>query len=92
VVPINFEDGDTVAADRPVLLEAAAIWTLDGSRPSAKMEWRSDRQGKLGTGEQIWAQLEPGRHQLTISVERSKNCVGQCVVSLIAKSKIKSLK
>jgi hypothetical protein len=66
------------------LLEAVAISPRDGSVPPEKISWRSDKQGDLGTGEQIWVELKEGKHKLTVHGESAPDCVGKCMVTIHA--------
>lgn len=85
VIPLNLEDGTELPAGRPVLLEAAAISLRDGSLEPEKIVWASDIEGELGTGEQIWVELQEGNHTLLIRGVEAQDCIGECNLSIRAK-------
>ncbi len=64
-------DGDILAADAPVELNATASDPQDGDL-SGRISWRSSLDGYLGTCEPVWATLSPGTHTLTASVTDSQ--------------------
>lgn len=82
VTPLNFEDGDTLPAHRPILLEAVAISHRDGSLEPEQITWHSNIQGELGKGEQTWVELEEGNHTISIRGREADNCIGACVLSI----------
>jgi uncharacterized repeat protein (TIGR01451 family) len=64
--------GTTVEAGNPTVLRASAMDVEDGPLTGAQLMWTSDRDGLLGTGEELQlAALSVGRHLITFTATDS---------------------
>jgi hypothetical protein len=72
VFAIAPEDGGTVPAGIPVLLTATGYDAEDGPMEGDAVAWSSDRDGALGTSDQlVVTELSPGWHEITVTATDS---------------------
>lgn len=57
----------TIAPGTLLLLEGDGYDLEDGAMNEAALRWSSDRDGELGSGSQVLADLTPGQHVITLS-------------------------
>lgn len=65
---------DTFTGDEVLILEATALDMEDGQLPGTQLQWSSDINGSLGTGEVVLlntGSLSEGRHVISVSTEDS---------------------
>jgi hypothetical protein len=55
-----------LVSGQPIALSGLAHDFTNGPLHGAALAWRSDRDGKLGQGDQLEVRLSPGRHLLTL--------------------------
>lgn len=63
------ESGAVLEPDTPHLLQSTGFDAEDGPLPFDHFSWSSDIDGPLGQGRQLFAQLSPGHHSLTVTAE-----------------------
>jgi uncharacterized repeat protein (TIGR01451 family) len=70
---LNPTTGSTALPGDLVVLSGFGNDFEDGTLPELSLSWKSDRQGDLGTGEQIaTTSLDAGLHKITLTVTDSK--------------------
>jgi hypothetical protein len=77
------DDGATVTAGVPILLDGQAFHWEDPEREADTMTWRSSVDGQLGEGNRIDAALSPGLHEIVLTVE-SGDDRGEAFVAVTA--------
>ena len=76
-------DGDVIPVGEPVTLLAAAYDPEDGLLTGANIEWRSDRDGVLGTGDRLdLPGLSGGAHTITVTARDSSGAEGQATMKI----------
>lgn len=76
-----FDEGDAVT------LEGSASDPTEGSLSGASLEWSSDRDGTLGTGETVTASsLSGGPHAITLTATDSDGNTGSATVEILVES------
>ena len=55
----------------PILLSGGASDNLDGELSGESVRWHSDRDGELGTGNELYATLSVGEHLITLTAQNS---------------------
>ncbi len=71
----------TVLEGEPISLRAR-VRNSQGPLDSAQLQWTSDRDGELGTGSGLYAQLSAGTHLLTASITNGYGLVGSTSVTV----------
>jgi len=77
---ISPTDQDVANKGGVILLEGNGIDAEDGILPSTNLQWTSDKDGPLGTGNVINSELSKGSHNITLIVTDSMNETGTAVV------------
>lgn len=81
-------DGMTVSPNMPLMLTGYAFDWEDGPLSGDSLAWSSDREGFLGSGNQIWANLSPGWHAITLTVIDSDGMTASATIHLYLGYKI----
>ncbi len=63
------QDGAVIPPGSLVFLNGHATDWEDGPLSGGLLQWRSDRDGELGSGEQVLVTLSPGWHEITLTAE-----------------------
>ncbi|MFQ5793557.1 MAG: hypothetical protein ACE5JP_00725 [Candidatus Bipolaricaulia bacterium] len=74
---------DDATAPGGELFEGSAFDPEDGALRGESLEWRSDRDGRLGTGEVLFTLLSAGRHRITLTARDSDGTVARDVVTFV---------
>jgi hypothetical protein len=65
------QDGAVIPPGMPVIFSGNAYDREDGTLPGSSLAWGSDRDGFLGTGDQVLAPLSPGWHTIFLTATDS---------------------
>jgi hypothetical protein len=65
------QDGAVIPPGMPVMFSGHAFDREDGTLPGSSLSWSSDRDGFLGSGDQVLASLSPGWHTITLTATDS---------------------
>ncbi len=77
------ENGTVVPPDQTIKLIASGYDPEDGFIPDISFSWSSDRDGFLGTGEELRADsLAPGWHQITVTAADSDGHIGEDAIHI----------
>ncbi|NOZ06561.1 MAG: DNRLRE domain-containing protein [Chloroflexi bacterium] len=77
-------DGATYPPNAAITLDGIASDPEDGPLDGSQLSWFSDRQGMLGTGNQVDATgLEPGWHTITLIAQDSSGDTGKASVRIL---------
>lgn len=73
-IPTIFEpaDGAELAGDGPILLHGEGYYLEERSAELEELAWSSSRDGPLGAGPMLHAQLRPGTHRITLEAGSGK--------------------
>jgi hypothetical protein len=76
------EKDTTVPPDIPIFLQGFADDLEDGKLVDSDLQWLSDQDGDLGTGETIIATLTPGQHLITLLATDSEGNISTNTITL----------
>ncbi|MFN8535244.1 MAG: DNRLRE domain-containing protein [Dehalococcoidia bacterium] len=76
-------DGTTVAPGAGLLLRGGGYDAEDGPLPEASLRWNSDRDGPLGEGDEVVAQLSPGLHTIVLEGRDADGAVQQARITVV---------
>jgi hypothetical protein len=74
--------GDTFLEGERIQLRGGADDNQDGTVTGGKLRWRSDRDGALGTGQELATVLRVGQHTVTLEAENSAGLTATTQVSV----------
>jgi len=75
-------DQASILANKPVLLKGYAFDKEDGALNKENMSWTSDKDGRLGSGEEIMVYLSLGQHVITLEVKDSDDNITSTQVNI----------
>ncbi len=76
------QENITITLGTPLWLQGYAYDLEDGTLDDADLGWSSNRDGALGTGEQVLTSLSPGQHTVTFTATDSDNNAAAAQVSI----------
>jgi hypothetical protein len=78
----------TLALGMPLWLQGYAYDLEDGILPDTALRWSSSRDGDLGTGSQVLANLSPGEHVIALTATDSDGNVTTATVPVFVGSRL----
>jgi hypothetical protein len=82
VSPMN---GLTVRKGGSLLLHVLGRDLEDGEVAPDRIQWRSSRDGVLGTGARLVAKLSPGKHKIIVRATDREGMRGEAAVLVVVK-------
>ena len=82
------QEGAVIPPGMPVIFSGNAYDREDGMLPGSSLAWESDRDGFLGTGDQVLAMLSPGWHTIFLTATDSNGNPAVVSVHVFVGSKL----